>query len=120
MAEKSSIDVTELVEELRSSFVSWATAHIFYILASSPSTAWLALPVIAPIVRGLIEWIFNRISKTVEMEIFFLNTAMRKAEQATDYLAARRAKELAGGEDEYAELERKEITAFVNFVRLRN
>lgn len=114
------LDITELVEGMRSSFVTWATSYVFYTLSTNVGTKWVTLPVINAIVKAFLHWTFNRVSGAVEMEIFFLNTAMRKMDQSHDYVNARKAKNEAKTDEEFERLERAEIMAFADFVRLNN
>lgn len=114
------VDITNLVELLRSSFVTWAVGFLFGATIATPGFAWLALPVISSIYSGILRWILNYLSNAAVLEAFFLNTAMTKAGQATDYVNAVQHK-LGLPQDvsevDYAKAEQAEIDAFTLFVR---
>lgn len=113
------IDITDLVETMRESFVKWGEEYAANAAIAAPGFGWLALPVVNLLFRGLLRWVLNIITESIIMETFFLNTAVRKAEQATDYVnAVTKRKLIKYGDSEYEQAERNEISAFNNFVRL--
>jgi hypothetical protein len=117
------IDITNVVESLRTAWVSWAVAYVFGLEVAIPGMAWVALPVISNIDRELLKLAFDFVSKSAEMQVFFLNTAVRKASQAkdfTDTVAKKNALPPSATDQEYADAEKAEILAFRNFVSLSN
>lgn len=118
-----SIDITNLVGSLQETFVTWAVDYVFAEMIVVPGLQWLALPIISTVVRVIIKWIANTMSSSLILQAFFLNTSIRKASQAADYIDAVNLKQnLSPGvsDEEYEKAERAEIAAFNNFVRLSN
>lgn len=113
------IDITDLVEKMRSTFVSVETETAFQALASIQGLQWLRLPIISNLLRKFIEIVLDGLSKRPTMAAFFGNTAIRKASQASDYIEAVNKKETASDE-EYEQAELDEIKAFNDFVRITN
>lgn len=92
---------------------------MFGLELSIPGLSWMALPVISSVDREVIKIILNALSESTVMEAFFMNTALRKASEAKDYVEAVKLKnELPEdvSDDEYEKYERKEMDAFINFV----
>jgi hypothetical protein len=113
------IDITDLVEKMRQTFVIWAVDYVFEVWAVMPGWQWLRLPVVHFIVKKLVELTATVISKAAMMQAFFVNTAIRKAAQAQEYLDAMNVKEqlpTTATDDEYEKAERLELAAFDNFV----
>lgn len=115
----SSIDITNLVEAMRASFVLAAKAEIMALALAipgvGPATAWIINHFFSP----LLNWVLTKVSQLALMQAFFLNTAVRKAGQAGDYVAALNAKKALPPtvtEDEYEKYELAEISAFNEFV----
>lgn len=118
-ANSGTIDITELVEQMRQAFVTWSVRLIISTVASVPWLSWLALPVIKPLFEFLLTNIFEVLSKAAEMQAFFLSTAMRKAAQAKDFVEAVNAKNSlppSASFEEYENAEKKQMAAFRNFV----
>jgi hypothetical protein len=116
-----SIDITDLVEKARSTFVDWGVGFLLTEALAVPGLQWLAWPVISDVVKMVLRAILNRLSASVVMQAFFLNTAMRKAAQAKDYLEAVRLKQALPDDvddEDYERAERAEIKAFAEFVTL--
>lgn len=115
------IDITNTVDNLKSTFVTWATAYIYGLeIAAVPA---LATPIISDLDKALVKEILNLLTSAAIMEAFFLNTAIRKASQAQDYVDAINAKNKlppTASQDEYAKAEALEVVAFRNFVMLGN
>lgn len=111
------IDITDLVETMRSTFVTWSVNSIYASAIAYPGLQWLALPIVNYLFRGLLKIVVDLVSKQAALQLFFMNTAMRKASQATDYVKAVRARQAAKPED-YERAELYEIAAFNAFVRL--
>jgi hypothetical protein len=117
----SDIDVTDLVEALRSGFVTWALEYLFALTIATPGLTWLALPIISSIYRGILRALLNWLSGAAAMEAFFLNTALKKSGQAQDFVdAVNRKHNLPANvsDEEYAKYEQAEIAAFSDFVRI--
>lgn len=88
-----------------------------------PGLEWVALPVISELDKTAIQAILDLISKSVIMEAFFINTTIRKASQAQDYVSAVDAKNSlppTATKDEYEAAEKAEMSAFRNFVLITN
>ena len=112
------VDVTDLVEKARSTWVTWATGYLFGLEAAIPGMEWVALPVISDIDKAILEAILDALSKSVVMEGFFINTAIRKASQAQDYLSAKNFKDSLPenvSDADFEKAERAEIDAFISF-----
>lgn len=117
------IDITNIVEALRSSFVTWATAYIFGLEIATPGLEWMALPVISTLDQAVVKEILTLLTKAAVMEAFFMNTAIRKASQAQDYIDAVNAKinlPSTATFEEFTNAEKAEMDAFRNFVRVTN
>lgn len=117
------IDITDLVSSLKDSFVSWAVAYIYGLIIAVPALSWLAIPGFSGVFKFMLKFVFNLLANSVVMEAFFLNTAIRKASQAQDYVAAIAAKDglpPTASQKEYQDAEAKQMAAFRNFVMLSN
>lgn len=117
------LDITDLVETMRSSFVAWAVTYALTAVVAVPGFQWVGLPVVNLFFKAIVRWIANILTKSAVMEAFFLNTAIRKGAQAKDYIEAVKAKNnlpTTASDDEYEKAERAEILAFNNFVRVTN
>lgn len=118
-AENGVVDITDLVERLRQSFVSWGTKFVIISAASVPWLAFLSLPVIRELFEFILTQIIDALSKGLEMEAFFFNTAIRKASQARDFIEAVEAKNAlppTASKEEYESAEKRQMAAFRNFV----
>lgn len=121
--DSGTIDITDLVEKLRRTFVKAAKAYLMGLALAIPGLGWLATFAIKVFLGGAIDWVLNVLSKWEVMQLFFLNTAIRKASQSVDYVSA-----VAGvgslpsnvSDEVYANAEQAEINAFYNFVRVTN
>lgn len=117
------IDITDTVENMRQTWVTWAVAFIFAEEVAIPGMEWVALPIISAIDKEIIKLILDAVSKQAVMLAFFANTAIRKASQAADYTDAIKAKKalpLGATEEEFKHAEKTELLAFRNFVMLSN
>lgn len=115
------IDITETVEYLKSSWVTWAKAYLFGVIVAIPALGWLAAPVIKLFFGAALDWILNKLANSAEQQAFFMNTVLRKASQASDYTDVMRRKlnfPLDGSDKDYEELEREEMVAFGQLVRV--
>lgn len=117
--ENGVVDITETVEELRQAWVTWAIRYIDGLEAAAPNLMWLNAPIVDQIEHEILKMILDAISKSVEMQAFFLNTAIRKASQAKDFTAAVREireKQQTMTEDEFEKAEQRKMAAFRSFV----
>lgn len=117
------IDITDLVEKTRSAFVDWAVAFVYAEEIAIPGMEWVALPVIAEIDRAIIKAIIDALSKAAVMQAFFVNTAIRKAAQAQDFVDASNALDSVPKDapnDDYKKAELTRAAAFRNFVMVTN
>lgn len=115
------IDITDLVESMRSTFVSWAVKTSHAALIATPAFSWLGLPIVSSIYSTVATKALDVISKAGTMQAFFINTAIRKPAQAQDYIDALTKKASLADtatDAEYMEAEKNEINAFNSFVRL--
>ncbi len=117
------IDVTDLVENMRSAFVDYGVAYVFGLEVAIPGMEWVSLPIISTVDKEVIREILNLVSKATIMQAFFLNTALRKASQAGDLIAAVKTKlslPQGASDADYEKAERAQMLAFRNFVLLVN
>jgi hypothetical protein len=117
------IDITNLVEQLRQAFVRWGTQFIINAAAAVPYLSWLGLPVIRQLFQFIVNKLLDVLSKAMEMQGFFMNTAIRKASQAKDFVDAVAAKEAlppTASNEEYENAEKRQMVAFRNFVMFTN
>lgn len=117
------IDITELAASMQSTFVAWAVEFAFNTAYTTPGLQWMGLPLVNQIIKSIIRWVAETISKSAMMQAFYINTAIRKSSQASDYvLAVHRKISLppTASDEEYERAERAEIVAFNNFVRISN
>lgn len=115
-----SVDITDLVEKTRATFVEWAVGYVYGLELGIPDMQWISLPVIKDVDQEIIRLVVDALSKSFVMQAFFLNTAIRKATQADDFVqAVETLDRLAsqGVDDEvYNAAERAKMAAFANFV----
>lgn len=117
------IDITNVVDSLKSTFITWAVAYVYGLEIAVPGLEWVAMPIIADLDKAAIKAIITLLVNSVVMEAFFLNTAIRKASQAQDYVDAITTKKSlppTASQEEYAKAEAAECLAFRNFVMLGN
>lgn len=117
------IDITNLVDSLQKSFVDWAVAYVYGLEIAIPGLEWTALPVISALDRALIRAIIDLLATSTVMQAFFVNTAIRKASQAADYVDAVTLKNSlppTASEIEVQNAEKKAMAAFRNFVMVSN
>jgi hypothetical protein len=116
-----SIDITNLVDSMREDFVVWATNFIYLAEISIPAFSWVATPIVSDIDKDIVKAILESLSKSVVMLAFFENTAIKKVSQAKDYISTKtalKALPVTASAEEYADAEKKNITAFASFVSL--
>jgi hypothetical protein len=121
MSNDGTIDITDAADKLESSFELGANNLLEYeLLLVSPI---FAFPPIKFLTDKIIEWCVGKIGKWVEMQAFFMNTAARKASQASDYISAVNYKlnlPPNATEEEFKKAEQNEMVAFSNFVKFTN
>lgn len=115
------IDITNLVATVQSTFINWATKLVVATATGYfPPLGW---PVISSLFNFLVNKVVTVIANAVEMQAFFLNTAIRKASQAQDYINAVDAKASlppTASDADYEKAEQNEMAAFRNFVMVTN
>lgn len=117
----STIDITNLVAALQKSFVDWAVAYVYGLETAIPGLSWVALPVLSSLDQALVRAIIDLLATSTVMQAFFLNTAIKKASQAQDYLDAIDAKNKlspTASDADYEKAEQAQMAAFRNFVIL--
>lgn len=117
------IDITNLVEAMKNTWVKWATTSITTAAAATPYTFWIKWPVIGTLFSLLVQLGVTFLANTAEMAAFFLNTAIRKEGQAQDYIDALNVKNSlppTASDEEYENAEQAEMAAFRNFVMVTN
>lgn len=121
--ESGTIDITNLVDGIKGVWVRWAVSLITNVPKTIPWLAWLSLPIISQLFEFFVSKMVTLIANALEMEGFFLNTAIRKASQASDFVDAINAKNAlpkTASTQEYENAEKTEMAAFRNFVRVTN
>lgn len=117
------IDLTELTQKALQSFITWGDGFAYADLVALPMFSWLAFPGISVFARFAINWVVSKIANTLMLQAFIANTVIRKAAQASDYIAAYDAKEalpITASDAEYAAAEAAEMLEFKNFVTVTN
>ncbi len=115
------IDITDVVEKSRQTFVEWGVLYLSNAVVAIPGWQWLAMPVIRNIFQSIIRWVLNKLSESVVMGAFFLNTAINKATEAKVYVDAVNAKNSLPDDvtdEDYEKHERAEMDAFVRFATI--
>lgn len=109
------------MEKARSTFVEWGVTYLFGLELSTPGLSWLALPVISNIDKEVLRLVLTKLSESVVMEAFLMNTALRKASEAKDYIDAVNLKNSLPediSDQEYEKYEKFEMDAFVAFASI--
>lgn len=117
------VDITDLVENMRSVFVQWASTYLWGLLIAVPGLGWIAAPILKVLFGAALKWLLTKLSQSAVMLAFFLNTAIRKASQASDFADAvkhRKSLPTNASEEEYEKAERAQMLAFNRFVRVTN
>ncbi len=115
------IDITELVEAMQSTWVRVAGAYAFNTLASMAGFGFVKLPLVRWVITAVVELVLECVAKSALMSAFFLATAQRKAAEAHDYVQAARALDALPPEVsdvDYKKAELAEMEAFSQFVRI--
>jgi len=117
------IDLTEVVEKMKSTFVVAGKSYLVNAALAIPGVGPVAAWFIKVLFGPAIEWVLEKLTNWTAMQAFFLNTAIRKGAQASDYVLAVAAKEAlppTATDDEYERAEQNEILAFDRFVSIAN
>lgn len=117
------IDLTDTVEAVRSSFVSLGTAFLIEGASKVPYLMWLNFPIIKQIFQYSVKYFLGKLSEWTAMQAFFMNTTLRKQGQARDFIAAVAALNAlpkTASKEEYANAEKARMVAFRNFVMVTN
>lgn len=123
MSNTDTVDISDVVSKLQSTFVTWATAYVFGVEIAIPGLEWVALPIISTIDKDLLKEVFILVANAPVMQAFFLNTAIKKASEAQDYIFAIEAKNnlsSSATKEEILNAEKLEMATFRNFVLLTN
>lgn len=117
------IDITNMVSNMQSTFISMAEAYVLAAILAVPGLGWLMAPILKYLLGGALTWIITKIATWSVMQAFFLNTAIRKASQAQDYtdaVAAKNSLPKDVSDADYEKAEQTEMAAFRDFVILSN
>lgn len=117
----NSIDVTAIAESMKGTFILLAVNLAYAELLTVPGLQWLGLPIISSLFKALLTKILTIVADAAIMEAFFIQTAMKKANQAGVYVdAVKRRDSLppTATDEEYRHAEIYEMAAFSDFVRL--
>lgn len=115
------IDITDLVEKLKKTWIKWAVGLV--VKTAQAYVPFLAWPVVSQIFEFIVSQIVTIISNAAEMQGFFINTAIRKASQAKDFVDAVDAREAlppTATNEEYENAEAKQMLTFRNLVMVTN
>lgn len=121
MSDDGTIDITDAVEKMRSTFVIAASDFLFAWIAAAPGFGWVLYPILKPLTEIVLKKILETLSTWIVMQAFFFNTAMRKSSQAADFVRAVVAKENLPedvSDEEFEKAQLNEIEAFNRLVRL--
>lgn len=122
--ETGTVDITALVEKLKASWITWATRLVMTAGKAIPYFgAVFAWPIVSTLLEMFLGWAIELLADAFEMQGFFMNTAIRKASQARDYVESVDAKNAlppSVSDEEYERAEQKEMLAFRNFVMVTN
>lgn len=114
-----SVDITELVEKIRLAWVDWGVHSAVTAATAIPGIGWFGLLLMKTIGESIVRAILDFISRKAEMLAFFVNTAIRKASQAKDFVSAVDAKyslPKTATKEEFARAEQNQMSAFAQFV----
>jgi hypothetical protein len=123
MSENGIIDLTNVVEKMRSTFVLAAKEYLMGLLMAIPGLGPFAMWFARVLGGRFIDWVLGRLSEWSVMQAFFMNTAIRKGTQAASYVKKVDAKEqlpLTATDEEYEKAERDELAAFDVLVSLKH
>lgn len=118
------IDITNLVNSLQADFDSYGSDFLFTELCAIPyAGVFFALPIVSTLAKVAIKWAVTKLAGSVVLAAFFLNTAVRKASQAQDYISAvttTQSLPTTATQQEVANAEAAQMLAFRNFVMVTN
>lgn len=117
------IDITNLVDQMKSVWIRWATLTVVTAAKAVPALSWLSFPVVAQLFEFAVKLAVTAIANGIEMQAFFINTAVRKASQAKDFVDSintRNALPPTATDKEYQDAEKAQMAAFRNFVMVVN
>lgn len=119
------VDITDLVAKMKSTWISWATKTICTASKALPGGwgVFFSFPLVARLTDFVVGKAVTVLANAMEMGGFFMNTAIRKASQAKDFVEAVDAKDAlptTASEDEYEAAEKRQMLAFRNFVMVSN
>lgn len=117
------IDITDLVEKARSTFVIAAKEFIMAQALAIPGLGAFVYWLIRNFLGPILDWALTSLSNWDVMQAFFMNTALRKASEAGDYVKTVNLKDSlpdTATDEEYERAEQNEISAFNAFVRVTN
>lgn len=117
------IDITNLVEFIRTTFVSLAKKYIMGLALAIPGVGPFVLWLMNVFLGPLLQWILDKLTTWEVTQAFFINTAIRKASQAADYVDTVNYKNSLPptvSDEDYAHAEAAEMHSFYNFVVLTN
>lgn len=123
MANDGTIDITDLVAKITDTAIKVETKAALIGIAAIPYAGkFLLLPVIRIFTEAFVEKIITNLQNGITQQAFFLNTAIRKASQAHDYVDAKNALENMkdATDEQYQAAEEREMALFNNFVRVTN
>lgn len=123
MSDSGTIDITDIVENMKDTFVLLAVDAEFAGTITTPGLEWLGLPIISNLYKAFLNWQTKKAANLAVMLAFFQATAERKPSQAADYIVLVKAKESlppTATDEEYLHAEEAECAAFRNFVLLTN
>lgn len=116
-----SIDLTNIVENMKGTFVIAAKDYLVSELLTLPGLGIAGRWFIEVLAGAAIAWLLTRLSNSVMMIAFFESTTIRKLHQSFDYMNAVEAKNNLGptaNQEDYENAERLEISTFAKFVSL--
>lgn len=115
------IDLTPVVEQLKRTFILAAQEYIVTLALAVPGIGPVASWFVKVLLSPLLRWALTKLADWSAMQAFFLNTAIRKADQAHEWVKTideLRALPDTVDEITYEEAERAQIASFHDFVRV--
>jgi hypothetical protein len=118
------VDITKLVLGIQKAWVTYGTKIAVEAAKNIPYLGpFLRAPVISHFLEYIIGYVMKALAETGEQQAFFLNTAIRKAGQADEFIEATSILDRlpkTASKEEYKNAETKRLVAFRNFVLLSN
>lgn len=112
------MDISNLIDQLKDTWIRWAVTLIMNAVSVTPGLTWLRWPIISAIFETIIRYIMTAIANGLEMEGMFYQTAIRKADQAHEYIHAHEHLKSVVTEKDYELAEKIEMALFHDFVVL--